>query len=114
VFTGCSNVSISTDALVESTIDSVFETKENREVQSDTARWENGESLHHHRSVDHLKSHRQDIQFQTWEKERYLDQLAEQANQQRQIERMNKEREMYEHLKTIPIDSGLSCTTNSP
>ena len=108
---GCSGCAAILDGMVESTIDSVFETKEEREVRRDTTRWKKGESLQHHRSVDHLKAHRDDMRFREWEKERYLDQLEEQADRQRQIERMEEEREMWEQIKVTPIDSGL---TNSP
>jgi len=107
----CSGCASIVDSMVESIIDSAFETKEEREVRRDTSRWKSGEPLRHHRSVDHLKSHRQDMRFREWEKDRYLDQLEEQADRQRQIERMEEEREMWEQIKDIPIDTGL---TNAP
>lgn len=107
----CSGCASIMDSMVESMIDSAFESKEERNVRRDTSRWKNEESLQHHRSVDHLKSHRQDMRFREWEKDRYLDQLEEQADRQRQIERMEEEREMWEQIKDIPIDTGL---TNAP
>jgi hypothetical protein len=108
---GCAGCATILDGVVESTIDSVFETREEREVRRDTTRWKKGEPLQHHHSVDHLQSHREDMWFREWEMERYLDQLEEQDDQQRQIERMEEEREMWEQTKDAPIDTGLP---NSP
>ncbi len=104
---GCSGCAAMLDSMIDSTIDTAFESKEEREVRRDTSRWKKGEPLQYHRSVANLKSHRQDIQFQEWEKERYFDQIQEQADRQRQIERMEKEQEMWEQIKDIPIDTGL-------
>jgi len=105
---GCASVF---DGMAESVIDSTFETKEEREVRRDTARWKKGEPLQHHRSVDHLRSHRESMQFREWERDRHRDQLAERADRQRQLDRMEEERESDERIKNIPVDAGL---TNSP
>ena len=98
-------------SIVESMIDSTFETKGERHVRRDTSRWKKGESLQHHSSVSDLRRHRDDMRFRERELDRHFDQLEEQADRQRRIERMEKEREMYEQIKDIPIDTGL---TNSP
>lgn len=104
IFAGCSHVSIDPGDVIASFVDSATETKEEREVRRDTSRWKKGEPLQHHSSVDNLKSHRQGMQFREWEKDRYLDQLEEKAEQQRQFER---NQELYDSIKDIPIDGPL-------
>ena len=85
--------------------------KEKKEVRRDTKRWDRGEPLQHHRNVDHLKYHRQDIWFR--EREEKFETTVRTKREQ-QIERMKREGEMVERLKDIPLDTGLSNSTDSP
>lgn len=79
--TGCVSITDVVDGIVESTIDRTFETKEERQVRHDTTRWRRGDPMQHHESESDLMRHRDDLRFREWEKDRYLDELDEQAEQ---------------------------------
>lgn len=100
-------------SILDNMIDDAFETKEERQVRRDTSRWKRGDSLQHHRGVDHLKSHRQEMWFQDWNKDRYLDKLEDRAEHQRQIQRMEEEHEFYEQIREIPIDDSFPVRLRS-
>ncbi len=64
--------------------------------------------------VSDLKRHRAELDVREREKERNLNELKEQAAQQSRIEKMRQEQALYEQLKYVPIETGLSSSTNAP